>query len=400
MKLLHTADWHLGATLEGASREEDHRHFLRWLKDTLVEQGVDVLLVAGDVFDSSAPSAEAQAHYYRFLHSLSDTPLKQVVVVGGNHDSATRLDAPRELLAHFDVHVVGGVDGSLERCLCPVYDDARRALAVILAVPFVHEWRLGYRGAEGDVEAQRAALGTPFRVFYEQLTTLAVERFPGVPLVATGHLACVGSGRDEAPEEIHLIGSLGGLPSSIFDPRLAFVALGHIHRAYRVGETCAFYAGSPIALNVKEGRAPRTVNLVDLNNDGQVDVQRLVVPGTRQVLEIKGTLEEVMARLGLLEWSEAMAPMLKVELQVEANTPGLNEECRRFVESLEPRPILVGLSQTLVRRAAGSLASDVAPRLADLSPREVFALLCEARGESFEELRGAFEALLTEEAAP
>jgi exonuclease SbcD len=396
MRILHTADWHLGATLEECSREADHRHFLGWLRDTLVAENVELLIVAGDVFDSSAPSAEAQGLYYRFLHSLSGTPLRQVVVVGGNHDSASRLDAPRDLLAAFGVHVVGGIEDSPGRCLCPVTDDSGRVLAVVAAVPFANEWRLGFRGREGSEDEQREALGGPFRAFYAGLADAALERWPGVPLLATGHLAAVGSSRDDAPQEIHLIGTLGGLPVSIFDPRFAYVALGHIHRACQVGATRAWYCGSPIALNVKEGRTPRAVNLVELAPDGSVEVSRLEVPGTRRVIECAGSFEEVEASLRALRWEEALPPMVKVDLKVESYTVGLEEACRRFVEGLEPRPLLVGLVQTQDRRNRPEGAPEPA-RLADLEPREVFRMLCEARGEAFEDLRDAFEVLQAEE---
>ncbi|MCU0664150.1 MAG: exonuclease subunit SbcD [Myxococcota bacterium] len=400
MKLLHTADWHLGATLDGATREEDHRHFLGWLAQALRAHEVEVLIVSGDVFDSGAPSAEAQGLYYRFLSDLRGTGLKQVVVVGGNHDSASRLDAPRELLGQLGVHVVGGVEGTLERCLCPLRNDSGQVDLVVLAVPFVHEWRLGFRAGGGDVDTQREAMGAPFRAFYAQLSNLAHERYPDAALVATGHLACVGSAADDAPQEIHLIGSLGGLPSSIFDPRLRYVALGHIHRAYRVGDTNAHYAGSPIALNVKEGRSPRTVSLVELRPDGSVAVERLTIPGTRQVLEVRGGMEEVRSALLGLSWSEAMAPMLKVDVQVDSYQLGIEDAVRRLVEGLRPTPQLVGISQTKARREGSGPVLESAPRLADLRPEQVFALLCEARGESYEELREAFAALLGQEVAP
>ncbi len=398
MKILHTADWHLGATLEEVSREADHRHFLGWLRDTLIAEDVGILIVAGDVFDSSAPSAEAQALYYRFLHSLSDTPLQQMIIVGGNHDSASRLDAPRDLLAAFRVHVVGGVEDPPERCLCPVLDDSGQVHVVIAAIPFVNEWRLGFRGKEGSEEAQREALGAPFREFYTGLADMAQERWPGIPLLATGHLAVIGSSRDDAPQDIHLIGTLGGLPVSIFDPRFAYVALGHIHRAYQVGGTHAWYSGSPIALNVKEGRSPRTLNLVNLAPDGTLNVRHLTIPGTRQVLECAGSFEDVKVRLRGLRWAETLPPMVKVDLKVESYTVGLEEECRLFIESLEPRPVLVGLIQTQAHRPQDeSVQAAVPARLTDLEPREVFRMLCEARKESFDDLRDAFEMLVTEE---
>jgi exonuclease SbcD len=400
MRMLHTSDWHLGACLEQVSREADHAQFLEWLAETVRAEQIELLLVAGDVFDSPTPSAEAQALYYRFLHRLRGTGVRQVVVVGGNHDSGARLDAPRELLAAFGVHVVGGLAGpeDLERCLCPVPGAGGGTALVVAAVPFVHEWRLGFRPGAGDPEGLLAQLGAPFQRLYADLADLASERWPGAPLVATGHLAVLGCARDEAPQEIHLIGTLGGLPAGIFDARYAYVALGHIHRGYAVGGTRAWYCGSPLALNFKEGRSPRRVNRVDLDPGGGVRVQPLEVPGTRQVLEFSGTQEAVQAALAGLAWTEALPPMVKAEVQVEAPRPGVEEELRAFAERLEPRPVLVQVKQA--RAAAPGDPRPAAARLEDLSPREVFRMLCAVRGEAHAELAAAFEQLLGQEEAP
>lgn len=397
MRLLHTSDWHLGSTLEQVSREADHEQFLAWLAEAIKEHVVDVLIIGGDVFDHGNPSAEAQGQYYRFLHTLADTAVRQVVVVGGNHDSGSRLDAPRELLRHFRVHVVGSLESGQEgrqHCLCPVLDDVGVCRLVVAAVPFTNEWRLGYRGLDGTPEERQAALGEPFRQFYAGLADQAETLWPDVPLVATGHLACVGSAKDDAPQEIHLIGSLGGLPTSIFDPRYAYIALGHIHRAYRIGGTQAWYSGSPIALNVKEGRSPRTVNLVDLGPDGP-KVQTLAVPDTRMVKELKGTPEEVRAELQALAWTTRLAPMLLVDLQVPSFQIGLEQELREFAAALEPRPLVLDIRQT--RQAAFEPATKpepAPPPLRNMQPADVFRLLCAARGEDADELMEAFTGLL------
>ncbi len=399
MKILHTSDWHLGALLEEASREPDHRAFLDWLLEAVEAHGVDLLLVAGDVFDTATPSAEAQRLYYRFLHRLQGTRVRQVVVVGGNHDSAARLDAPSELLASLRVHVVGGLDSldHLERCLCPVPGPGGEVEAVVVAVPFVHEWRLGYRSVDGEDTLAQEALGAPFQRLYTALADLAEARWPGVPQVATGHLAVAGSERSDAPQEIHLIGSLGGLPPGIFDPRFAYIALGHIHRAYRIGDSRAWYSGSPIALSMKEGQRPRTVNRVDLHPSGTVEVCPVPVPDTRQLLTLAGTPPVVQAQLRALTWTESLPPMVQVELWVEAFEVGLEEQVRSLVASLDPRPLLVALTQR-PRRAAEPMTPEALPlRLLDLEPRQVFQRLCVARGEDPSALQGAFEQLLAQE---
>lgn len=402
MKAIHTSDWHLGATLGEASRLEDHQLFLRWLLQAIGDHGVDTLLVSGDIFDQANPSAEAQRAYYTFLRDLGGTGLRQVVITGGNHDSPSRLDAPAELLGNLGIHVVGGLDvdpGGWGRCLCPLKNAAGEVEAVVAAAPFVHEWRLGFRTLDGTVEARGLLLAQRFREFYTRLADLAEAAWPGVPLLAMGHLACVGSEPRDAPLETHLVGTLGALPADIFDPRFRYVALGHIHRNYAVAGGPAHYCGTPLALNAREGASPRQVNLVSLEPGGPLVLERLAVPAFRRVLEHSGTPEAIHAFLDTLVWDEPLPAMLVLELQVEHHRSGLDDEVRTRVAAMDPRPVLVGLQQRLVGPGDDGGGLTPMPTLELLEPREVFRLLCAAKKENADELMPAFEALLAEENA-
>ena len=189
MRLLHTSDWHLGARSGSVSRVEDHERFLAWLLDRLAAREIDALVVAGDVFDHPQPSAEAQRQYYRFLGAAARTGVRDIVVVGGNHDSASRLDAPAEVLASLDVHVVGGLPSPASGCLVPLRTRGSEAVAAVcVAVPYVHEYRLGVRTTDPDGNAVRAAFRDAFSALYTSLVDEAARRWPGVPVVATGHL--------------------------------------------------------------------------------------------------------------------------------------------------------------------------------------------------------------------
>jgi exonuclease SbcD len=397
MRLIHTSDWHLGATLGEASRAEDHRLFLQWLKDFIVADGIDALLVSGDIFDQSNPSAEAQRAYYSFLRELGETPLRQVIITGGNHDSPSRLDAPGELLGHLGIHVVGGLEADPDtwgRCLCPLRDARGQVEAVVAAAPFVHEWRLGFRALDGTAEERNTLLADRFRAFYQALADRAEALHPGVPLLAMGHLACAGATLQDAPLETHLVGTLGALPASIFDPRFGYVALGHIHRNYTVAGGRAHYCGSPVPLNAREGAAQRQVNRVWLEQGG-LAWDRVPVPSFRKVLEFAGSPEEIQAALAGLAWDEPLPAMLSLELRVDSHQTGLEEAVRTQVAALDPRPTLVELRQVQLRSAAEGLPE--LPALDALAPREVFRLLCAARGENVDELLPAFESLLGEE---
>lgn len=398
MRILHTSDWHLGVSTGPASRVEEQQWFLDWLLETLAERRVDALLVAGDVFDSMHPSAEAQALYYRFLARIGGTGVRDVVVVGGNHDSPSRLDAPRALLEAVDVHVVGGVPPAEDRAARMVVPLRTRSdhatAAVCLAVPYVHEYRLGIRTSDLDRDQTRAAFREAFSALYTELADHAHRAAPDAPLIAMGHLT-LGSGatRDDYPQEIHQVGTIEGLPASILDPRIRYGALGHIHRSYPVRGSVARYSGTPIPYALSEMSPPRRVLLVEVDGNEDARIDSIEVPRHRDLLELAGPPEQVLGDLAALRWSTTLPPLVHVRVQTDMVEPGLTRRLHEAVASHgDARPILVEVQQRASHLAQpGSVPL---PRsLEELSPLEVFGLLCDGRdlhGPERERLEDAF----------
>ncbi|MFT4627871.1 MAG: exonuclease SbcD [Myxococcota bacterium] len=402
MRILHTSDWHLGVHHGATSRGPDHDAFLTWLETELAQREIDTLIVAGDVFDSMQPSADAQGRYYRFLGRLAQTGVAQVVIVGGNHDSASRLDAPAEVLAALDVHVVGGIrasEESWERCVLPLKDRSGEVRAVALAVPYVHEFRLGVRTTDLDHAAVRAQFTERFSALYTRLVERARERWPGLPIVATGHLTLGTARREDYPHEIHQVGQIDGLPVTVFDSRIQYAALGHIHRAYPVGpDRRAWYCGSPIAFSLPEAASPRKVLVVELDPDPQAvaTVTPVEVPAPRALRELRAAPDALIAQIGTLTWTEALPPLLFCRAVTDALPSDLmarlHDALVGFAEGA--RPALVELRQERATAVEMGEQDAPPPALNDLDPAEVFATLCRARGlTETEALNRAFASL-------
>jgi DNA repair protein SbcD/Mre11 len=399
MRFLHTSDWHLGVSTGTVSRSEEQRWFLNWLLDTLKSREVDALVVAGDVFDSMHPPAEAQELYYRFLARVGQTGVRDVVIVGGNHDSASRLDAPRTLLEAVSVHVVGGLPSSEAqgtRMIAPLRDRVSgEVTAVCLAVPYMHEYRLGIRTSDLDREETRAAFVTAFGGLYSSLADEAETLFPGVPIIATGHLTMgFGATRDDYPREIHRVGTIDGLSADILDPRIRYAALGHIHRAYPVADSAAWYSGTPIPYSLKEMEAARQVLVVDLDGRGAVDVEEVEVPQRRELLLLSGPPEEVLTDVAALSWSTPLPPLVHLRVESAMVEPGLGNRLHQAVAShpRADRPVLVELQQ----RASGVTVEgpvSLVASLDELRPEQVFSLMCDAKklhGEDRAQVEAAF----------
>ncbi|WP_426057389.1 exonuclease SbcCD subunit D C-terminal domain-containing protein [Janthinobacterium sp. PSPC2-1] len=383
MRLLHTSDWHLGQTLHNYERGYEHQRFLDWLLDTLVAERVDVLLVAGDVFDNANPSAASQKQLYVFLQQArARLPALQLVVVAGNHDSAGRLEAPAPLLAAHGTHVIGhllrGEDGDidLERLLLPLTGSDGQVRAWCLAVPFLRP---------GDVpklpagDTQDAYLGG-IALLYRQLTDLALaRRQPGQAIVAMGHCHMVGGEMSNDSERRIVIGGTEMLPSGIFDTAIAYAALGHLHKAQAVGgQEHIRYCGSPIPLSFAEVNYRHQVLCLDIDGETLQSVRVIEVPRAVPLLRVPATpapIAEVLAQLAALDVPDAPAeeqPFLEVRVRLDAPEPGLRT---RIETALDGKPVRLAKIETSSAARSSAPENMTLDQLGQLQPDDIFRRL-------------------------
>ncbi|MDQ2697065.1 MAG: exonuclease SbcCD subunit D C-terminal domain-containing protein [Pseudomonadota bacterium] len=384
MRIIHTADWHLGHELHGIDRNFEHRRFLDWLLETLAAREADALIVCGDVFDSANPPAVAQLLLYRFLADLrARLPRVQTVIIAGNHDSPARLEAPRALLKLIDCHVVGtlpringGLD--LERLLIPLRDRDERIAAWCAAVPFLRPADLPPVAADDDHDP----LIEGVRRLYGQVAAAArARRRPRQALVATGHCYMTGTRLSELSERKILGGNQHALPADLFADDIGYTALGHLHLAQAVGNRAGVrYSGSPLPLSLTERRYPHQIVQIDLHGDDHVDVEAIPAPRTVEVLRLpeagSATLAELLPQLQGLRADPGKParqwPFLEVAVRLERPEPGLR---RQLDEALEGRPVRL-LKITTDYAGDNAPLADALPAgdLKELDPEEVFRL--------------------------
>jgi exonuclease SbcD len=382
MRLLHTSDWHLGHTLYDTSREAEHAAFLEWLLDSLEAHKVNALLVSGDIFDTANPSAEAQAAWYHFIaRARRRCPRLDVVVIGGNHDSAARLDAPDPLFAALDVRVVGGLPKArgavdLERLLVPLKDAQGKVGAWVAAVPYLRPADLPLLpGEAGDklVEGVRT-------VYAEVLEGARAKRKKGQALVAMGHCYMVGTELSALSERKILGGNQHALPVDLFPEDVAYAALGHLHKAQRVGgREGVRYSGSPLPLSLSEAGYAHQVLLVELDGAQLSSVRPLHVPRRVDILRVPSrdaaTLEDVVAMLEALPALEPKTPdWRRPYLEVCVALPRPEPALRRRVEAaLEGRAARL-VKLTPAYTGTGHALADGRPgaSLKERTPEDVF----------------------------
>nr|WP_086937662.1 exonuclease SbcCD subunit D C-terminal domain-containing protein [Thaumasiovibrio occultus] len=403
MKILHTSDWHLGHQLHGYSRDYEHQQFLDWLADTLVSEQVDALLVAGDLFDTANPPASAWQMLYRFLARMAKTlPDLNVVMIGGNHDSPSKLDAPHELLRAFDLHLIGGItrnqDGMLdvERMLVPLTDKTGEVKAWTLAVPFLRSSDLRTENLqEGD---DRLIKGV--EQLYTQVTAAGLQkRQAGQALIAMGHAYMASSQISEMSERRVLGGNQHALPVSMFDSAISYVALGHLHLAQRIGgQEHVRYCGSPIPLSMSERNYKHQVVLLNLDGEAITDMEQRLIPRTVDMLRLPATpepLKQVVKTLQALDLEDVpreQQPLLEVQVALDKPQAMLRE---KIVAALEGKP--VRLAKITPVYSKNEERADLGQRhLSEVSPQQVFTLSWQNKyqGEPDRVMLDAFEQLL------
>lgn len=387
MRILHTADWHLGHVLHEQPREAEHRAFLSWLLDLLASEEVDALLVCGDVFDSANPPASAQAAWYGFLAEAAvRCPGLQVVAVAGNHDSPARLEAPSPVLSALKVHVVGALPrdgGGLDagRIVHPLRSrrDGRVA-AWVAAVPYL---RLADVPG-GDGEEPPDVVGGVRGVYSRVLDAARERREAGQALLATGHCYMQGTRLSEESERKVLGGNLHPLPDDLFPTDVAYAALGHLHFPQAVGKRGNVrYSGSPIPLSLGEAPYPHQVCVVDLDSDRLAEVRPFRVPRLVPILRLpQDGHAEPEALLDLLRalppapargpGEPDLRPYLEARVKVERSNALLRQEIEDTLEGRDARLLRVS---TFQRPEGPPSAGEATVSLSDLTPEAVFRRL-------------------------
>ncbi|MGB6927470.1 exonuclease SbcCD subunit D C-terminal domain-containing protein [Psychrobacter sp.] len=283
LTILHTSDWHLGRRLYGRLRYEEFELFLHWLQDTISAQQVDILIVAGDIFDTMTPSNKAQALYYEFLGKVSRSCCQHVVIVAGNHDSPTFLDAPSNVLKFLNVHVIGTACDDLEDEVLVLGDDDNNPHCIIAAVPYLRDRDVRSSSAGESADSKDANVIAGIFEHYDNIADIAKSKQADlikmhqryIPIIATGHLFASGgrTTEDDGVRELY-VGSLGKISADMFNDGFDYVALGHLHVPQRVGGRESIrYSGSPIAMGFGEAKQQKQVLLVQFgaaehfNND-------------------------------------------------------------------------------------------------------------------------------------
>ena len=321
MRILHTADWHIGQRLHERQRTDEHKEFLEWLLNTIQEHQVELLLVSGDIFDTALPSSESTNLYYRFLYRLFSETDAYTVITAGNHDSPRHLEAPREFLEMGRIYVVGTAD---EPTKCVVTLPRENPRVAVAAVPFLSESDLRHLSYETEVD-RNERYRERFKTFYAD----CVANMPAeLPKILMGHLFVQGGQVGDSERNVQ-IGGVTATHASDFPENMSYVALGHLHRPQTIDGTeyPIRYSGSPIPLRFNETGYRKKVYLLELSDDGTlIQDKEIEIPIFKELCTVEGDEVSVLSEAMTGDWT---GKYIQVKLRLDTLRVGISDEIRK-----------------------------------------------------------------------
>ena len=380
MRILHTSDWHLGQFFHNSKqRYAEHQKFIDWLLEQIKSHRIDLVIIAGDVFDTGTPPSYARELYFQFVSHMN-TLNCQLIVLGGNHDSVAVLNESKALLSCLKSHVIADANPEdLASQVITIKNSQDQAQAIVCAIPFLRPQRMMMSQSGQSAEEKSQQLSLSISQYYQQLFQIAQERKNqlglDIPIIMTGHLTAVGASKSDSVREIY-IGTLDAFSADLF-PKADYIALGHIHRSQKVS-SCEHirYCGSPIPLSFDESTKEKSVLIVEFSKGKLEQVLEHPIPTFQSMKKIKGDLQYIEQALQTYATHEGEPVWISIEVENQTYLNDLHHRIQTMVEDLPVEILHIGRAKTSHQALVSQYVQE---HLSELTPTEVFErrLACE-----------------------
>lgn len=321
MKILHTSDWHLGKKLMRAERLPEQAQFLNWLLSIINEQKINVLLIAGDIFDTPNPPYDAQKLYFDFLHKLSQLET-HTFIISGNHDSGALLDASKEILTKLKVNISGQLNMNIEEHIFHLDEVS------IITLPYFRNHELYNLGRSFGLAPDEEGYFTKTLEIFLEKTSKSIPSTKKKILIGHhlfGMFSAAGS------ESAIALSGIESIPLSILENKFDYVALGHIHKPQIIKKEnpIAYYSGSPIAMRFSE-KENKTVSIITIIKD-KLSHQVQPIPNFRILKSYETNekdLEQVYKDIDALIPPYELKNLIEINLKLKTPKNGLIDQIR------------------------------------------------------------------------
>ena len=375
VRVLHTADWHLGRMLHGQRRLSESASFLQWLLALIRSESIEVLLVSGDIFDSVTPGTRVLEMYHAFLAEVWKSDCQHVVITGGNHDSPSLLESSAAILKHLDFHVVGSARENPADEILVLDDDSKKPVLIVAAVPYLRDQDIRKSTADESLEDKDRQLlegiAGHYRAVAKSASMLNMSIAVPLPIICMGHLFVTGGQlKTETGDGVRdlYVGSIGQVTADIFPPEFDYVALGHLHIPHAVGgQDHIRYSGSPIPMGFGEAGQEKVVYMIDFIGTKPC-VQSRSIPCFQSLEQIVGDWNAIQARLNELVLAKSSA-WLEIIYTGNELIVDLDDRAEKAVAKSDIK-ILKVMNRQLLNASLDQ--TSLVEKLEDLSPEDVF----------------------------
>lgn len=400
MRILHTADWHLGIKLHKKDLSEDHKIFFEWLINLIKEREIEVLLISGDVFDHANPASEARHLYYSFLKQLIHVKCK-VIMTAGNHDSPAVLNGPKEILAMLNIDIVASAS-SMNENIIELKNKNGETECVVCAAPYLRDAdiRLAAESETYKSRVEQKFLG--MKTYFENIMNTAVQKYgEKIPVILMGHLFTSGVTASDSERDIQR-GGLEMFSANDFPKNCKYIALGHIHKPQRVGNSETIrYSGSPIPLSFSEKHDKKIVLELEVSNNCIQQVLVHEIPPARTLRKFSGSFEEIQTALKKFKNDNQLKCFAELEVIEKNYDPLLTVHLHKFLTEFQSDDVEILMYKFRFMNKSASLyqLESETNNIEDLTPKEI--LFKKLETENVEEdkknlIAEAFDELLNE----
>lgn len=351
MRILHTSDWHLGKSLEGESRIEEQEKFVEDFIHIVDKNNIDMVIISGDIYDNSNPSAKAERLFYRALKGISDNGNRIVLAIAGNHDNPDRLSAAKPLAYEQGIILLGRPKSCAEIGKCGKHNivdsgegyveiEIHGEKAVIITLPYPSEKRLNEVLFENIEEEERQkSYSDKVKEIFVKLS----EKYREDTInLAVSHLFILGGEESDSERQIQLGGSLA-VSANVFPAKAQYIALGHLHRPQEIkSKTRCIYAGSPLQYSKSEVGYTKCCYIVDVNPGKTAEVEMIPLKNYKPIEVWK--CENLQKAIEKCEENKDREVWVYLEIKTEEF---ISQEDIKIMKStkkdiLEIKPIIIG----------------------------------------------------------
>jgi len=380
-KILHTSDWHIGRRLKNKERNEEFQKFFTWLEEIIKSEEIDALLVAGDIFDNTTPTVKAQDIYYSFLSRIAKSNCRHVIIISGNHDSPAFLDAPKDLLKLFKIHVVGGVCENPADEVLILNDEFNKPELIVCAVPYLRERDVRILRAD-DADNPENSLITGIKNHYEKVFAEAARlklQNSNIPVIAMGHLFARGGKINNGDGVRSLyVGTAIEVGTDLFPDFLAYTALGHLHSPQKISRENIRYSGAPLVMDFGEFNQKKAVNILEFDGENLIDIKKIPVPVFQRLERVKGNLDEIF--YGIENLASSNESIWLDIIYTGAESPGdLQEKIDEFIKNFSLIEVLSIRDESVRINEIFDQNEKFSQGLDDFSPLKIFEICLEEK---------------------